>query len=382
MKTSSSKLSAALAMIGLFASIPNLHAQESEARIVAFDVPGAGTGAYQGTGCFGCTFSINTSGTVVGTYVDANNVYHGFLRAPGGTVTTFEAPGANTTLYGTMAQSINDAGLVTGAYYDANGVGHGFLRTAEGVFTSFDAPGAVNGTTPLYINRNGDVVGYALDVNLLFHAFQRLADGKILVFVGPGSCTSGTPAGCYGNEASYIDPFGFAVGNFEDDSVNLVGHGMIRNPDGRITVFNAPQAGSGAGQGTGCPGCNFGVNRWGAIAGTYTDANYVTHGFLRGPEGKFITIDAPGAGTGVYQGTGCPSDCPVDLNDSGVLTGSYYDANYVQHGFARSPSGALVSFDPPGSAGTQPESINNAGTIVGYYQDSTGAYHGFLRVSD
>ena len=100
------------------------------------------------------------------------------------------------------------------------------------------------------------------------------------------------------------------------------------------------------------------------------------------PEGRFVTVDAPGAGTSAYQGTGCPSDCPVGLNDSGELTGSYFDTNYAQHGFVRSPNGALVSFDPSGSAGTQPENINASGTIVGYYQDSLGAYHGFLRIRE
>lgn len=382
MKRSKLHVCAALAVLGLLAGSANLRAQEAQARIVTFDLPGAGNGAYQGTGCFGCTFSINDAGTVVGTYVDANNVSHGFLRDPEGKVLSFQAPGANTTLYGTMAQSINNAGAVTGAYYDDNGIAHGFVRSPAGEFTSFDAPLAVNGTTPLAIGPTGNVVGYALDANLLFHAFLRQADGRIVAFVGPNSCTTGTPAGCYGNAASYADAFGRAIGNFIDNTANLVGHGMIRAADGRISVFNAPGAGTGPGQGTGCPGCNLGVNRWGAIAGTFTDANGIFHGFLRGPEGKFVTFDAPGAGASTYQGTGCYSDCPVGLNDSGELTGSYYDVNYVQHGYVRAPGGTIVAFDPIGSIGTQPESINNAGTIVGYYQDSAGAYHGFLRIKD
>src|SRR5579859_7204577 len=54
------------------------------------------------------------------------------------------------------------------------------------------------------------------------------------------------------------------------------------------------------------PGCRFdswdyngtyasSVNNWGTIAGTYQDANSVYHGFLRSPEGGFITFEAPGA---------------------------------------------------------------------------------------
>jgi hypothetical protein len=58
--------------------------------IAVFDAPGAGTSRGQGT--FG--IAIHSSGAIAGAYVDANNVWHGFLRAPCGAVTTFDAPGA------------------------------------------------------------------------------------------------------------------------------------------------------------------------------------------------------------------------------------------------------------------------------------------------
>jgi probable HAF family extracellular repeat protein len=48
-------------------------------NVTTFDAPGAGTGAYQGTQSFG----INQTGDVVGYYTDANKVYHGFVRLPG-----------------------------------------------------------------------------------------------------------------------------------------------------------------------------------------------------------------------------------------------------------------------------------------------------------
>jgi hypothetical protein len=169
------------------------------------------------------------------------------------------------------------------------------------------------------------------------------------------------------------------VGNFADNGGNFVQHGLIRSRGGRLTTFDAPGAGTGSNQGTGCPGCNIGVNFWGAIAGSYTDTNNVFHGFLRKPEGTFITFEATGAGTGSFQGTGCFSDCPVGLNDLGVITGSYFDSNNVQHGYLRTPEGTFVTIDPQGSVGTQPESINDSGAIVGYYIDANNVFHGFLR---
>jgi hypothetical protein len=157
--------------------------------------------------------------------------------------------------------------------------------------------------------------------------------------------------------------------------VDLAAH----NANSEIITFEAPGAGTGSYQGTGCFGCTFGLNQRGAIAGTYADANDVYHGFLRSPKGKITTFDATGAGTGSYQGTGCFSDCPVGLNDWGVITGSYVDSNNVQHGFLRTPEGTFVTVDPAGSEGTQPESINESGAITGYYIDANNVYHGFLR---
>jgi hypothetical protein len=105
----------ALCTLGL-----GLSATAHEPTIITFDAPGAGTESFQGT----FAFSINPAGAITGTYFDASYVGHGFLRAPDGTFTTFDAPGAGYT----NPSSINPAGAITGYYYDASVVGHGFLR--------------------------------------------------------------------------------------------------------------------------------------------------------------------------------------------------------------------------------------------------------------
>ena len=58
------------------------------ATFTTFDAPGAGTGPGQGT----FAASINPAGAITGYYLDVNGVFHGFLRAPNGSVTTFDAP--------------------------------------------------------------------------------------------------------------------------------------------------------------------------------------------------------------------------------------------------------------------------------------------------
>src|ERR1700733_2088069 len=75
-------------------------ASANEPRFVTFDAPGAGQGSGQGTGCFAytdCSVIINNWGAITGYYLDANNVFHGFVRSPEGKFTSFEAPGADTT---------------------------------------------------------------------------------------------------------------------------------------------------------------------------------------------------------------------------------------------------------------------------------------------
>ena len=339
----------------------------------------------QGTGCFGCTFGINQSGAIVGTYSDANNVFLRvfcairteplrYLRCPG------RRHDRQTHFTELQAQTINDLGAIAGTYTRCQSAQPmDILRDPFGRFTKFDVPGAVNGTSVIYLSLDGNIAGYALDVNLVFHAYLRRPDGTFAVFAGPDACTTGTLAGCFGSEATHVDFFGTSVGNFMDSSANLVSHGVIRGPFGGRTTFDAPGAGTGFYQGTGCPGCNLGVDLWGTIAGTYTDSNYVFHGFVRSPDGRFTTFEAPGAGSAASEGTGCPSDCPVGLNNFGVITGSYIDANGTQHGYVRSARGTFTTLDPVGTIITQPEAINDAGTIVGYFFDESFVVHGFIK---
>jgi len=56
-------------------------------------------------------------------------VYHGFLRAPNGHITKFNASGAGTgSGQGTVPGPNNSAGTIVGYYVDSSGAYHGFLR--------------------------------------------------------------------------------------------------------------------------------------------------------------------------------------------------------------------------------------------------------------
>jgi len=76
----------------------------STPTFTAFEVPGAATGASQGT--FGA--GLNTAGAMAGVFVDANNLQNGFVRNPtSGAMTTFGVPGGQND---THAVSVNTAG--------------------------------------------------------------------------------------------------------------------------------------------------------------------------------------------------------------------------------------------------------------------------------
>ncbi len=56
----------------------------------------------------------------------------------------------------------------------------------------------------------------------------------------------------------------------------------------------------------------------------------MNHGFIWTPDGKLTYFDVPGAGTGAYQGT-----IPLTINPAGAIIGVYVDNDNVSHGFLR-----------------------------------------------
>src|SRR5207253_1966579 len=120
-------------------------------------------------------------------------------------------------------------------------------------------------------------------------------------------------------------------------------------------------------------------------SGYSQDASNVFHGFVRTPDGAITTFDAPGAGTGPFQGTATTS---VDgMNPAGATVGQYLDASNVFHGFVRAPNGTITTFDAPGAGtgpfqGTVPFCNNPPAGITGYYIDASNVGHGFLVVGE
>ena len=70
--------------------------------------------------------------------------------------------------------------------------------------------------------------------------------------------------------------------------------------------------------------------------GEYADASLARHGYLRKPDGSFVTFDDPNAAAVSGQGSNPIVNLgtdPVGINDSGAVIGEFSDANGVRHGF-------------------------------------------------
>jgi hypothetical protein len=245
------------------------------------DAPGAGTGPFQGT----IAENINPTDVIAGDYIDASSVWHGFVRTPdpGSMIIPFDAPGAGTgpnqgTLVGSV-DNLNSMGAISGTSVDPNNVFHGYLRAPDGTFTVFDAPGAGTGpnqgTESAGINDAGTIEGFYIDSNGVNRGFVRTPDpgSTITPFDVPGAGTGPNQ----GTVPSNINASGAIIGQYIDS--NGVNHGFVRSPNGSFTTFDAPGGGTGSGQGT-TPACNNGRD---TITGWYVDSNGVNHGFLAEP---------------------------------------------------------------------------------------------------
>jgi probable HAF family extracellular repeat protein len=293
-----------------------------DGKFASLDAPDAGSMPDSGQGTF--AFGITDGGTVVGSSVDTNGVAHGFVHTPNGKFTTFDAPLAGSmpnSGEGTFALAINPAGASSGVYVDANGMSHGFVRAPDGTITSFDPSGSVftNGDTA-GINPAGVISGAYTDSNGVSHGFVRAPDGTITSFDAPGA---GTSPG-QGSAATMITPLGTTPGLTID--ANNVNRGFLRYSNATFITFDVPGAGTGPGQGTSANASNLAD----ITTGDFVDASNVQHGFVRIPGGKIFKFDAPDAGTGPFEGT-----LPFSINLAGEVIGIYFDTNGVPHGFLR-----------------------------------------------
>lgn len=211
-------------------------------------------------------------------------------------------------------------------------------------------------------------------------AAERRRDGeqRVVEFDAPGA--SAIP-GLGATFAFANNDRGDIVGFYVD--TNVVPHGFLRHPDGRFTTIDAPGAGTAPGQNQGT--VLYSINSSGEIAGQFQDTAFVFHAFVRTSRGHFKVFDAPKAVARQGQGTAATS-----INEDGATAGIWIDSNSVIHGFVRERDGTFESFDAPhagtgafqGTLPCQETCINAKGDVTGAYVDPSNGLHGFIRKRD
>jgi uncharacterized membrane protein len=243
--------------------------------------------------------------------------------------TTIDVPGASNT----FVTGINNDGELVG-FINSGGSTVGFVRAPDGTVTTFTDPAAGGGPINAYgINDGGQVVGPCC----VDQAYVRNADGSFVNFGLPG----GGPVAAIG-----INAAGQVVGNAGTN-------GFLRSADGS-TFTTISDGGISAA---------LGINNEGQIVGSVQGQ----FGFLRQTDGTFATIAFPGK----------LSTVAADINDAGEIVGFY--GNVHNDGFVRFPDGTFISLDDPAAGEvTQITGVNDAGDLAGLYQDPNGVYHGFV----
>jgi len=357
---------------GIYFDANNLtHAFYSKAASgVCTEIPDASlTTASNFNGAFNVSVA-SASGSIylAGTYLDANSVAHGFIRNPAGTFTTVNITGASTSANGgTAIEAVDAAGNAGGAYVDSNMAVHSFLRTAAGTTVPCTVSGAGTGTLqgvipftfPMHFDTAGDLFGFYLDSTNSARAFKCTKAGVVTTFAAPGAAST---LAAQARIKALIHGLGGVKSNTGKHSVagrtltmvhalSLISGKSLVSSSNKISVQSkaAPMAdfsgGIFDGTNTYLGTIPFAVNAGGKLVGSYIDGELVLHGFSRTSSGGINTFDAPAAGTALAMGT-----LGFAINDSGTIAGTYIDSNLAFHGYILNQGGTATTASLSASA--------------------------------
>jgi len=102
------------------------------------------------------------------------------------------------------------------------------------------------------------------------------------------------------------------------------------------------------------------------VVGDYSDADDFVHGYTWTEADGFATLDFQNSQTGLRA-----------INQRGDIGGIYFDG-FTLHGFLRLKSGIEFTIDPPGSVETDSAVVNNSGIVAGIYWDADFKGHGYI----
>ena len=303
---------------------------------------------------------VNSSGYMVGSYIDADGLYHAYVRTPDGRFISIDLPEVENLEY-FFVHGINDAGIIVARIKRVDGLPITFVGTLQEGLQRFQVPGSVS-TEGYNINLDGSIVGHYDTANGRTHGFiaRPIMDTDAPVDDPPVA----TPTDFnYTFESIDVPGVEFlaltASSDFEDyagytksaDGEKDVAFTLI---DGVFTTYDFP----------GSQKTHFyALGNNGNAAGHYQDSDGLYHGVVL-ENGELRQYDFPGAvQTEIYG-----------ISDAtGVLTGNFIDASGVHRGFS---GDEIVEF--PGAMETYAHFVNSSGRIIGSYIDADGLYHSYM----
>lgn len=306
---------------------------------------------------------VNSSGGMVGSYVDADGIYHPYIRTPTGRFVSIDLPRASQLEF-FFVHGINDAGTMVARAKPKDGLPVTYVGTFREGLKDFRVPGSVS-TEGYNINQDGSIVGHYDSDDGRRHGFiaRLITETDMPVPVDP--VVPQTEFN-YTFESINIPGVDFldltASSDFEDyagnthsaDGQKTVGFTLI---DGVFTTYDFPGS-----QNT----FFYTLGNDGQAAGHYEDSDGLYHGVVL-ENGELSQFDFPGAVQTFIYGY---SDA------TGSLTGNFIDESGIRRGFSGEN---IVEF--PDAPETYADFINAEGRMVGSYVDADGIYHPFTRTA-
>ena len=114
---------------------------------------------------------VNASGRMVGSYVDADGLYHSYVRAPDGSFISLDLPLPQTAkIEYLFVHSISDAGVIVAQGRLVGGVPRTYVGTFQHGLQELKVPGSIS-TEGWNINQDGSVVGHYKSADGRIHGF-------------------------------------------------------------------------------------------------------------------------------------------------------------------------------------------------------------------
>ena len=305
---------------------------------------------------------VNASGSVTGSYIDADGLYHPYVRTSNGTFVfhTYLEP---SNLEYSFVHGITDTRIIVTRAKAVGDRPRSYVGTSQHGLSELEFPGSVS-TEGWNINQDGSVVGYYDSADGRRHGFiakptaetaARFEDIAYLPapefnYVYESIDVPGVDFLALGASSDFE---GYAGNTRSADGEKTVGFTLI---DGVFTTHDFPGA-----QNT----YFYALGNNGVAAGYYEDSDGLHHGVILGEDGELRQYDFPGAvQTEIYG-----------FSDStGALTGNFIGADGVRRGF----SGDEI-VEAPEATATYADFVNAAGSIIGSFVDADGLYHAFAR---